>query len=151
MPGDSLVLLRGIAFVELANAVAGQLGPPRDRPRASLVLDQPPRQVEAPAVVAVSILCDSHECLVSQLQRFGSSRLVGLARGVAGQPTLDLGAFPTLPTMPLRKCARAHPAIQRASVMVDDSHDIGRSEEGVIGLACIAATAIARDDYRVVP
>jgi hypothetical protein len=53
--------------------------------------------------------------------------------------------------MPLRKCTRAHPTIQSASVMVDDAHDIGRSEEGVISLDCIAATAIAGDDYRVVP
>jgi hypothetical protein len=53
--------------------------------------------------------------------------------------------------MPLRKCAHAHPAIQRAAVMVDDSHDFGRPEEGVISLPSVAATAIACDDYRVVP
>jgi hypothetical protein len=53
--------------------------------------------------------------------------------------------------MSLRKCARAHPAIQRASVMVDDSHDVGCSEESVISLECIPATANACDDYGVVP
>jgi hypothetical protein len=51
--------------------------------------------------------------------------------------------------MPLRKCARAHPAIQRASVMFDDSDYIGRSEKGIISSDCIAAAAIACDDYRV--
>jgi hypothetical protein len=53
--------------------------------------------------------------------------------------------------MSLWKCARPHPAIKRASVMFDDSDDIGRSEEGVISLDCIAATATAGDDYRVMP
>jgi hypothetical protein len=102
-------------------------------------------------VLAVSILCDSHGAWSANRNSFGSSRLVGLTGGVASQPTLDLRAFPTLPTMPLRKCAHAHPAIQRAAVMVDDSHDFGRSEEGVISLPSVAATAIACDDYRVVP
>jgi hypothetical protein len=35
--------------------------------------------------------------------------------------------------------------------MVDDSHDFGRSEKGVVSLDRVAATAIAGDDYRVVP
>jgi hypothetical protein len=52
--------------------------------------------------------------------------------------------------MPLRKCARAHPAIQRASVMVDDSHDIGRSEEGVISSQRITGTANACDEHCIV-
>jgi hypothetical protein len=75
----------------------------------------------------------------------GISRLVSFPRRFAFQPALDLRSFPTFPAVPLWECAGAHPAIQRASMMVDDSYDIRGSEQGVLSQGSIAASATSCD------
>lgn len=60
MPYRTLGLLGRIALVQSSYAMAGQLGPLRDGPSASFVPDQSPCQIEAAAMVSISILCDSH-------------------------------------------------------------------------------------------
>lgn len=60
MPYRTLALLGRIALVQSSYAMAGQLGPSRDGPSASFVPDQSPCQIEAAAMVSISILCDSH-------------------------------------------------------------------------------------------